>query len=123
MSLQDLPEVPTLVPSVEENEEKLDLPDVPTKAPVATEVVADKAQEASVGVSSARKGYSLQENLLLYIYFFPVLNNTLYVLHARFTFLRDFLFVFPPYTNAYNSYGGTIASLMRKACNARYIYD
>lgn len=55
MSLQDLPEVPTSVPSVEENEEKMDLPDVPTKAPVATEVVADIAQDASVGVSSARK--------------------------------------------------------------------
>lgn len=54
MSLQDLPEVPTAVPSAEDKEEILDLPDVPTKAPVATEVVADKAQAAS-----ARKGYFL----------------------------------------------------------------
>lgn len=56
MSLQDLPEVPTMVPFSEEHEDSLDLPDVPSKAPVS-----EKAQDASVGVSAGRKGHSLQE--------------------------------------------------------------
>uniref|UniRef100_A0A5B7BQ12 Vacuolar protein sorting-associated protein 20 homolog 2-like n=1 Tax=Davidia involucrata TaxID=16924 RepID=A0A5B7BQ12_DAVIN len=55
ITLQDLPEVPITALSLEEHEEKLDLPDVPTKAPVAPEVVADDAQDASAGVSAKRK--------------------------------------------------------------------
>ncbi|KAL3321651.1 hypothetical protein AABB24_039320 [Solanum stoloniferum] len=37
LTLQDLPEVPSSIPSGENVEEKLDLPDVPTKAPVVTD--------------------------------------------------------------------------------------
>lgn len=54
ITLQDLPAVPAAVPPPEENE-KLDLPDVPTKAPVAPQVVADEAEDASTGVSTRRK--------------------------------------------------------------------
>ncbi|KAJ9687165.1 hypothetical protein PVL29_015856 [Vitis rotundifolia] len=38
-----------------EENEKLDLPDVPAKAPVAPQVVADEAEDASTGVSTRRK--------------------------------------------------------------------
>ncbi|KAJ9687159.1 hypothetical protein PVL29_015852 [Vitis rotundifolia] len=54
ITLQDLPAVPAAVPPPEEDE-KLDLPDVPTKAPVAPQVVADEAEDASTGVSTRRK--------------------------------------------------------------------
>lgn len=50
MNLQDLPEVPSMVPSAAEDEEELELPDVPKKAPVAT-----NAQETSAGVSAGKK--------------------------------------------------------------------
>lgn len=49
ITLQDMPKVPTSIPSPEEHEEELDLPDVPTKAPVAPEVVADTTEETSAG--------------------------------------------------------------------------
>lgn len=55
-----MPEVPARMPSVEEDDEKLDLPDVPTKAPVAPEVVVD---DASAGVSARKKGLSLSLSL------------------------------------------------------------
>ncbi|KAK9287897.1 hypothetical protein L1049_016340 [Liquidambar formosana] len=51
ITLQDLPKVPTAVPSSEEKED-LGLPDVPTKAP---EVVADDAEIAAAEVSTRRK--------------------------------------------------------------------
>jgi len=43
ITVQDLPEAPTTVTSLQENE-KLDLPNVPTKAPVAPDVVTDDAK-------------------------------------------------------------------------------
>lgn len=52
MAVQDLPEVPTIVVS-EEQEQKLDLPDVPTKPPV----LVDDAETASAEVSTRRKGH------------------------------------------------------------------
>ncbi|KAL8133187.1 vacuolar protein sorting-associated protein 20 homolog 1-like [Apium graveolens] len=55
MALQDFPEVPKKVSSSEQVEDNLDLPDVPTKAPVAGEVVEEKSQDASAGVSAATK--------------------------------------------------------------------
>lgn len=42
ITLQDLPEVPSVVPSSAEDEEKLDLPDVPTEAPIAPNAIADR---------------------------------------------------------------------------------
>ncbi|KAL3351369.1 hypothetical protein AABB24_019786 [Solanum stoloniferum] len=51
LTLQDLPEVPSAIPSGENVEEKLDLPDVPTKAPVITEAVMEDTQDASTAVS------------------------------------------------------------------------
>ncbi|XP_059635316.1 vacuolar protein sorting-associated protein 20 homolog 2-like [Cornus florida] len=55
IALQDMPEVPTQVESPEEHEMKLDLPDVPAKAPVASKVIAEDAQDVSAGVSSRTK--------------------------------------------------------------------
>ncbi|KAL6992970.1 hypothetical protein U1Q18_011085 [Sarracenia purpurea var. burkii] len=55
INLQDLPKVPTMVPSSVVDEEKLDLPDVPTKVPVTPEVVPADAQDASAGVSARKK--------------------------------------------------------------------
>lgn len=65
MALQDLPDVPKKVSSSEEVEDNLDLPNVPTKAPVAGEVVEEKSQDASAGVSVATKGYFLHENFVI----------------------------------------------------------
>lgn len=53
MTLEDMPEVLTKVPS--EEHEHLDLPDVPTKVPVASSVVADDAEIASAEVSTKKK--------------------------------------------------------------------
>ncbi|KAH8502694.1 hypothetical protein Peur_029131 [Populus x canadensis] len=50
MAVQDLPEVPTIVVS-EEQEQKLDLPDVPTKPPV----LVDDAEISSAEVPTKRK--------------------------------------------------------------------
>ncbi|WMV56830.1 hypothetical protein MTR67_050215 [Solanum verrucosum] len=55
LTLQDLPEVPSAIPSGENVEEKLDLPDVPTKAPVITEAVMEDTQDASTAVSVQKK--------------------------------------------------------------------
>ncbi|CAL5324047.1 unnamed protein product [Camellia sinensis] len=62
MALQDLPEVPSkelvteeIEDDLEEIEDELDLPDVPTKAPVASKVVADEAQDASAEVSEKKR--------------------------------------------------------------------
>ncbi|CAN4104503.1 unnamed protein product [Withania somnifera] len=55
LTLQDLPEVPSAVPSPEDVEEKLDLPDVPTKAPVITEAIVEDTQDTSAGVSLQKK--------------------------------------------------------------------
>lgn len=55
LTLQDLPEVPSAIPSAENVEEKLDLPDVPTKAPVITEAVMEDTQDTSTAVSVQKK--------------------------------------------------------------------
>lgn len=55
LTLQDLPEVPSAIPSAENVEEKLDLPDVPTKAPVVTEAVMEDTQDTSTAVSVQKK--------------------------------------------------------------------
>ncbi|XP_049399254.1 vacuolar protein sorting-associated protein 20 homolog 2 [Solanum stenotomum] len=55
LTLEDLPEVPSAIPSGENVEEKLDLPDVPTKAPVITEAVMEDTQDASTAVSVQKK--------------------------------------------------------------------
>ncbi|KAJ8561238.1 hypothetical protein K7X08_027428 [Anisodus acutangulus] len=55
LTLKDLPEVPSAVPSAENVEEKLDLPDVPTKAPVITEAVMEDSEDTSAGVSVQKK--------------------------------------------------------------------
>ncbi|XP_057967327.1 vacuolar protein sorting-associated protein 20 homolog 2 isoform X2 [Malania oleifera] len=55
MALQNMPEVPTSVPTTLVKEEMLDLPDVPTKAPVTPEVIADDAEDALTRVSAGRK--------------------------------------------------------------------
>ncbi|XP_015059301.1 vacuolar protein sorting-associated protein 20 homolog 2 [Solanum pennellii] len=55
LTLQDLPEVPSAIPSGENVEEKLDLPDVPTKAPVVTEAVMEDTQDTSTAVSVQKK--------------------------------------------------------------------
>ncbi|KAH0733957.1 hypothetical protein KY285_009664 [Solanum tuberosum] len=55
LTLEDLPEVPSAIPSGENVEEKLDLPDVPTKAPVVTEAVMEDTQDASTAVSVQKK--------------------------------------------------------------------
>ncbi|KAK4725973.1 hypothetical protein R3W88_030890 [Solanum pinnatisectum] len=55
LTLQDLPEVPSSIPSGENVEEKLDLPDVPTKAPVVTEAVMEDTQDTSTAVSVQKK--------------------------------------------------------------------
>ncbi|KAJ6908843.1 hypothetical protein NC651_019042 [Populus alba x Populus x berolinensis] len=52
MAVQDLPEVPTIVVS-EEQEQKLDLPDVPTKPPV----LVDDAEISSAEVPTKRKSF------------------------------------------------------------------
>ncbi|EEF28956.1 Charged multivesicular body protein, putative [Ricinus communis] len=54
LTVEDLPEVPTPLPS-KEHEEKLDLPDVPTKPPVAPHAVGDDAETASAELSTNRK--------------------------------------------------------------------
>ncbi|KAF8405678.1 hypothetical protein HHK36_007755 [Tetracentron sinense] len=70
ITLQDLPAVPApTVTSSEELDEDLVLPDVPTKAPVTPEVVADDVEDASMGVSTRRKG-SLSLSLSIYIYIY-----------------------------------------------------
>ncbi|KAF3684551.1 putative la-related protein 6-like [Capsicum annuum] len=53
--LQDLPEVPSAAPSVENVEEELDLPDVPTKPPVIADAVNEDAQETSAGITERKK--------------------------------------------------------------------
>lgn len=65
MALQDLPEVPKKVSSSEEVDDILDLPNVPTKAAVAGELVDEKSQDASAGISAATKGYFLHENFVI----------------------------------------------------------
>ncbi|MCD9642418.1 hypothetical protein HAX54_029244 [Datura stramonium] len=55
LTLQDLPEIPSAVPSAENVEEKLDLPDVPTKAPVIAEAIIEDTQDTSAGVSVQKK--------------------------------------------------------------------
>uniref|UniRef100_A0A6N2NH46 Uncharacterized protein n=1 Tax=Salix viminalis TaxID=40686 RepID=A0A6N2NH46_SALVM len=50
MAVQDLPEVPTIVVS-EEQEQKLDLPDVPTKPPV----LVDDAEISSAEMPTKKK--------------------------------------------------------------------
>ncbi|PHT33074.1 Vacuolar protein sorting-associated protein 20 -like protein 2 [Capsicum baccatum] len=55
LTLQDLPETPSAVPSAENIDEKLDLPDVPTKAPVITESIIEDTQDTSAGVSVQKK--------------------------------------------------------------------
>ncbi|KAG5573725.1 hypothetical protein H5410_063491 [Solanum commersonii] len=55
LTLQDLPEVPSAIPSGENVEEKLDLPDVPTKAPVVTGAVMEDTQDTSTAVSVQKK--------------------------------------------------------------------
>ncbi|KAF3614609.1 Vacuolar protein sorting-associated protein 20 -like protein 2 [Capsicum annuum] len=55
LTLQDLPEAPSAVPSAENIDEKLDLPDVPTKAPVITESIIEDTQDTSAGVSVQKK--------------------------------------------------------------------
>ncbi|OIT40649.1 PREDICTED: vacuolar protein sorting-associated protein 20 homolog 2-like [Nicotiana attenuata] len=55
LTVQDLPEVPSAVPSAENVEEKLDLPDVPTKAPVIADAVNEDAQDTSAGVAVRKK--------------------------------------------------------------------
>lgn len=55
MALQDMPVAPISMPSVEEQEKKLDLPDVPTKVPVVPVVVADGAADAPTIISTNRK--------------------------------------------------------------------
>ncbi|KAB5548231.1 hypothetical protein DKX38_011637 [Salix brachista] len=52
MAVQDLPEVPTIVVS-EEQEQKLDLPDVPTKPPV----LVDDAEISSAEVPTKKRDY------------------------------------------------------------------
>ncbi|XP_050218976.1 vacuolar protein sorting-associated protein 20 homolog 2-like [Mercurialis annua] len=54
MAVEDMPEVPTPVPS-KEHEEKLDLPDVPTKPPVAPLAVADEDIIIPTEASTKRK--------------------------------------------------------------------
>lgn len=56
--MQDLPEVPSAAPSVENVEEELDLPDVPTKPPVIADAVNEDAQETSAGITERKKGFS-----------------------------------------------------------------
>ncbi|KAG5526050.1 hypothetical protein RHGRI_032368 [Rhododendron griersonianum] len=56
VTLPDMPEVPTLVPSPLEGGENLDLRKVPTKAPIASNVVADDGQDAQPGYLRKRKG-------------------------------------------------------------------
>uniref|UniRef100_A0A7N0TUS2 Uncharacterized protein n=1 Tax=Kalanchoe fedtschenkoi TaxID=63787 RepID=A0A7N0TUS2_KALFE len=51
LALQDLPKVPTIVPTTKEEEDHLDLPDVPTKPPTASEVVEEEAAR----VATAKK--------------------------------------------------------------------
>ncbi|KAM3379197.1 hypothetical protein P3S68_011611 [Capsicum galapagoense] len=53
--LQDLPEVPSAAPSVENVEEELDLPDVPTKPPVIADAVNEDAQDTSAGITERKK--------------------------------------------------------------------
>lgn len=47
LTLLDLPKVPSVAASTEEQEEELDLPDVPTKAPAISETVANSSSEVS----------------------------------------------------------------------------
>jgi hypothetical protein len=67
VAVQDLPEVPTIVVS-EEQEQKLDLPDVPTKPPV----LVDDAEISSAEVPTKRKGQCLSvsfpHSLSLYVH-------------------------------------------------------
>lgn len=82
LTLQDLPEVPSAIPSGENVEEKLDLPDVPTKAPVVTEAVMEDTQDTSAGMSVQKKGY-----------YFYSLSHT-HTLFSKLSMFLSFLFKF-----------------------------
>lgn len=87
MTLQDLPEVTTTVPSSKEDEEILDLPEVPSKPPVPQKDVADKEKGLSLPRSpspSVTESYHFFSFLTKLFYIFPQFWRNLHLLEEKY---------------------------------------